>query len=146
MVPLFGKILEGLRKMATRGTCSAPEQPLDGRETARKVWLVTQLRLRKVSWVERVQSLELLKTEPTAHSVLPLVPAVSASILRPRTALQSQWSCFSYLKITEYLSVNLHPSISLLHPPTPFFSFLKLDHEPSLYAGSVFGDLADVCR
>ena len=44
MVPLFRKILEGLRKMATRGTCSAPEQPLDGRETARKVGLVTQLR------------------------------------------------------------------------------------------------------
>lgn len=43
MVPLFRKMMEGPRKRTTRWTCNAPDEPLDGRETARKVWLVVEL-------------------------------------------------------------------------------------------------------
>ena len=45
--------------------------------------------------------------------------------------------------------MNLQPSISLLHTLPPLYSSLKLDHELSLRAGSVFGDLPDryvLCR
>lgn len=67
--------------MAVRWTCNAPEEPLDGRETARKV--VVHLGLSKNSWVSAflialgkgVQTLILLGKEPTAHSVLSPIPA-----------------------------------------------------------------------
>ncbi|KAF6109829.1 hypothetical protein HJG60_011020 [Phyllostomus discolor] len=36
-------MMEGPRKMTMRWACNAPEEPLDGTETARKVWLVVGL-------------------------------------------------------------------------------------------------------
>lgn len=82
--------------MALRWTCNAPEEPLDGRETARKVWLAVHLALSKVSCVsafliapgKRAQTLTSLGKEPTPTvSCHPFLQPVVA-ILRTLTTLR----------------------------------------------------------